>query len=66
MRRRDFVKARMTLTKNDMARVIVQALYNLPALPAADDRRVLRQTRSKKTALQDGHNLAIKILLDRI
>jgi len=32
-------------TKNDMARVIIQALYNMAAAPAADHWRVVRMAK---------------------
>lgn len=50
----------MRLTKNDMARVIVAALYNLPALPAADDIRVVhRAQRGTVARLTRQHKLAV-------
>ena len=51
------------LTKNDMARVIVQALYLQPTLPAADDFRVLRMAKTKKDRLASYHNQAVHILM---
>lgn len=57
----------MKLTKNDMARVIIQALYNLPALPAADHNLVVRRTkRNSKTALEYQHGLAVKVLQQKV
>lgn len=54
---------RMQLTKTDMARVIVQALYKLPALPAEDNIRVTRLVRRKKREdLERNHKLALTIL----
>jgi len=38
-------RIRIQLTKNDMARVIVQALYGLRELPNDDDERVRRMIR---------------------
>lgn len=56
---------RFVLTKNDMARVIVQALYAMPELPAADHPRVARMGRHNgKAALQRQHKLAVKIIQD--
>lgn len=50
----------MRLTKNDMARVIVCALYNMPALPPADDHRVLkRAAKGTVVSLTRQHKLAI-------
>jgi hypothetical protein len=54
------------LTKNDMARVIVQALYNLKSLPPADHFSVLRTAKRKKETLVDHYNLAHKILSDSL
>ena len=64
-RRRRFreMARRIALTKSDMARVIVQALYAMPELPAADHPKVKRmERRSGKTALQRQHKLAVKII----
>lgn len=59
--------AKMHLTKNDMARVVVQALYNLPSLPAADDRRVHRiETKTLLPKLAEQHQRAVDILLDKV
>lgn len=53
----------MRLTKNDMARVIVQALYNMPALPAADDRRVMkRAAKGTVASLTYQHKLAMNAI----
>lgn len=53
----------MRLTKNDMARVIVQALYNLPRLPAADHPEVVkRATRGKVETLAPQHKLSCDVL----
>lgn len=57
----------MRLTKNDLARVIVQALYNLDELPAADNCNVLAMARTNKLEdLARQHKLAVKVILDRI
>jgi hypothetical protein len=54
---------KMALTKNDMARVIVQALYGLPKLPAADNIHVKRRERKLTIAqLQRPYEQAVKIL----
>lgn len=56
----------MRLTKTDMARVIVQALYNLPELPAVDNHRVTRMVqRGKVEQLTYQHKLAVKVLLEK-
>jgi hypothetical protein len=56
----------MRLTKNDMARVVVQALYNLPSLPAADDKRVLNLiNKTLLPRLSEQHKKAVDILMDR-
>ena len=50
-----------------MSRVVVQALYNLPALPAEDDRRVLRlASKTLLPRLKEQHARAVAILLDRV
>jgi hypothetical protein len=54
------------LTKNDMARVIVQALLNLPTLPDANHRRVTKMARASVAVLKDRHRLAVKILNDKV
>ena len=45
MRLGRYDRIRIQLTKSDMARVIVQALYGLRALPNEDDARVRRMIR---------------------
>lgn len=53
----------MRLTKNDMARVIVQARHALPALPAADHSEVvLRAWRGDVVTLTRQHKLACNVL----
>ena len=54
------------LNKNDMARVIIQALYNLDELPAKDNVHVKRQARKKKEILEEGYQKAHKILTDKV
>jgi hypothetical protein len=56
---------RIALTKNDMARVIVQALFNMPALPATDHFRVVRIAKGKKADLEPQYKLAHKVLTER-
>ena len=53
------------LTKLTMARVIICGLYNLPQLPDADDRRVIRKTRLKKAVLKSEHAMAMKAIQSR-
>lgn len=52
----------MALTKNDMARVIIQALYNTNELPEQDNINVIRLTRKSKTFLKEQHTIAMNIL----
>ena len=50
----------MRLTKNDMARVIVTALYNKPELVAADHPEVLRRAaRGTVESLSRQHSYAM-------
>ena len=56
----------MRQTKLDMARVIVQALYNMPELPAVDHHAIKKQARRKKIHLAEDYTLAHKILTDRV
>lgn len=52
-------------TKNDMARVIIQALWNMPELPAKDDRRVKSCDRARgvnKADMIGSYQLAITVL----
>ena len=55
----------MKLTKNDMARVIIQALYLIPELPKENHPKVVRLARAKKKNLQPQYELAVKILTDK-
>lgn len=56
-------KARTMETKNHMARVIIQALFNLPAIPDADDRRVVRCERTGTARdLASQYTLAVRVL----
>jgi len=53
----------MRLTKNDMARVVVQALHALPSLPEADERRVVRMARREvQEHMRRQHELALKVI----
>lgn len=54
------------LTKNDMNRVTVQALYNLPELPSETDRRVTRRDRLMKSLVIEGYNRAVKVLHEKM
>ena len=49
------------MTKTDIARVIVQALYNLPKLPAADNPNVVGQTRKRKAELERMYPQAVRL-----
>ena len=56
----------MKLTKNDMARVIVQALYNSEKLPDRDNVNVVRLARGKKEYVVENYKRAHKILTARV
>jgi len=53
------------LTKLDKARVVIQALYNLPELPAADDRLVVKRSQIKAESLDWSYEKALVILEQR-
>lgn len=53
------------LTNNDMARTIVQALYNLPAYPSATNPRVVKMARKTAAVLSPRFDLALSILSAR-
>jgi len=56
----------MRLTKNDMARVIVTALYNRPALVAADHPEVIKRARRNSVeTLTRQHHMAVRVLTER-
>lgn len=56
----------MRITKLDMARVIVTALYNKPALVAADHpEAVLRAAKGKVETLTRQHEMAMKAIQSR-
>jgi hypothetical protein len=55
----------MRLTKNDMARVVVMALYNSDKLPARDNVNVVRLARKRKEHLEESYDLAHKLLAER-
>ena len=48
--------------KNDKARVIIQALYNLDKLPEKDDARVKKTARLSIEAIDDQYRKANKVL----
>jgi hypothetical protein len=52
----------MRLTKKAMARVIVQAVYNLPSLPSDDHPMVMRLEKQTVTALSFRHRMACDVL----
>lgn len=56
----------MRTTKNDKARVIIQALHNLDNLPSSDHKEVKREARANMAALNDRYKLAVKVLQQRI
>ena len=55
----------LQLTKKDMAKVIVQALYNLPELPNDDHWEVKRIEKNKKENLIPFYEKAFNILTER-
>ena len=50
------------MTKLEMARVIVKALYNMDDLPAINNVHVQRQAKQRKTVLEHRHKLALAAL----
>lgn len=54
------------MTKLDMARVIVQALYCLPKLPAVDNKHVVKQSRKPKATVEAAYKQAHKIISDGV
>lgn len=53
----------MSLTKHDMARVIVQALYNMPALPDVNHPEVITRARHGTVeSLTRQHGMACRAL----
>ena len=52
-------------TKNDMARVIVAALYGMKFLPPAKHHEVARWSRMRAEELRDHHEAAMQILSER-
>ena len=54
------------LTKNDMARVLIQSLFHLKDLPASDDPRVVRKAKMIKPQLEPFYRMAHKQLLTQI
>lgn len=50
------------MTKNAMARVIVQALYRLDTLPPADHHEVVREAKATVPVVTYRHKLAVQIL----
>ncbi len=58
--------SRMKLTKNDMARVITQALWDMPHLPPKDHHWVKKEERPAKQHVTRRYTLAHKILTDRV
>lgn len=54
------------ITKNDMARVIVQALYLMPELPSTTHIEVKRLEKWKKEDLAPKHALAVKTIQNKL
>jgi hypothetical protein len=50
------------MNKTEMAQVIVQALYAMPTLPAADNKRVRRIAARSKAMVEHQHRVAMKVL----
>ena len=60
---------KVKLTKKDMARIILQALWNTKKLPKDEGiwkRRINKIIRHKKENLESIYKLSIKVLQDRI
>ena len=53
--------ARIALTKTDKARVIIAALHNLPELPAADHKMVIKEARKPGRIIDERHAIALRI-----
>jgi len=53
------------MTKNTMARVIVQALYSMPDLPLSDAPRVKRWERTRKDQLEKLYVKAERVVTGR-
>lgn len=54
------------LTKNDMARVIIQALNNESVLPSSENVNVKRMATKSKTHIEKLHEKAVKSLQQTI
>lgn len=52
--------ARIALTKTDKARVIIAALYNLPELPAADHKLVVKEAKRPGRIVDARHKIALR------
>jgi len=48
-----------------MCRVIIAALKNLPELPAADNKDVIRMAKKRKVDLKTPYKYAFRVLLER-
>lgn len=53
------------MTKNEMARVIAQALFRMDDLPPADNWKVVGLAKWRKDDLQDQYDLALKVMETR-
>lgn len=56
----------MIITKNDMARIIVQVSRNLKELPPADHFEVIKIAKRPKRGIEPLYNTGIKILEEKI
>lgn len=54
------------ITKTEMARIIVQAIRNLPELPPADHFEVVRRAKRPAADLTASHKLACKVLAKKV
>jgi hypothetical protein len=57
--------ARIALTKTDMARVIVCAMWGLGDLPNVDDRRVRIEARKSAAKVSERHMIALRVIEQR-
>ena len=54
------------LSKNDMARVAIQALYNSESFPGSDNINVVRKARMNKAVLKEQYDKAMVVLRERL
>jgi|APGre2960657404_1045060.scaffolds.fasta_scaffold222052_1 hypothetical protein len=51
---------RIALTKTDKARVIIAALYNLPALPPATHKLVVKEAKRPSRIVDERYRIALR------